>query len=126
MRKLIGLTDDELVEGVPAVEPLGVGVGSRIGSGLWSLHQLSDMLPGSSSLPPLRNPRRRLSWCEFEIRENRVKVVVFEPFLLVAIGRAQADAIAFKAHESDGPKPLVSLRRLDPFFDRSYGFAPEF
>jgi hypothetical protein len=36
------------------------------------------------------------------------------------------NATAFEAHHLDGPQPLVTLRWLDPLFDRSYGFTPKF
>ena len=54
-----------------------------------------------------------------------MKVVIFEPLFLVAIGGPQPNAAALVANEGDGTQPLVSLRRLDPLFDRSYSFTPD-
>jgi hypothetical protein len=54
-----------------------------------------------------------------------MKVVIFEPLLLVTIGRTQANATALVSDKGYGTQPLVSLRWHDPFFDGSYGFTPE-
>jgi len=60
-----------------------------------------------------------------KIGKNGWKVVVFEPFFLVSIRCAQPDSASFNSDAGDRTQPLVPLRRLDPFFDGSYGFAPE-
>jgi len=61
----------------------------------------------------------------FEILQDRREEIILEPFLVIAVRRAQANATLVDCHALDGTQPQIAVRRLDHRFDRTDRFGPE-
>ena len=60
-----------------------------------------------------------------EILEDRGEEVILEPFLVVAVRRAQADSPVVDADALDGTQPEIAVRRLHHRFDGPDRLGPE-
>jgi hypothetical protein len=61
-----------------------------------------------------------------EVVEDRGQKVIFEPLLVIAVRRPQANAALDDAQALDRPQPQVPVCRLDLRLDGTDRFAPEF
>jgi hypothetical protein len=125
MGELVGFSDHEVVEFVAGVEPLGLGRGRGDFSRLCRRNDFARGHLGCLLFPYFEKHRVGCLGATFEVREDRGQVMVFKPFLLVAVGRVQTDLAALEPHAADGTQPLITVRRPDSFLDRSYGLTPE-
>ena len=125
MGELVRLTHHKLVEAVAAIETPRTCNG--LGDGRFSnFHGSFGLFRCRRFFHYFEIHRKGCVGASFEVGKDGVQVVVFEPFLLVTIGRSQMNATTFETHHLDGTQPLVALRWFDPLFNRSYGFAPKF